>query len=460
MQRIALFGAGGELKKFITIISCSDFIIEMVVDNCKDKWGTMEYGYVIKSPEKLWETDGKIIISSTYKNQIYVQLEQMGLQERVIPVEHVIAPIHDSDITLAGLPNIVFDTIFGVGWGGMEMWSYRVGRALADRGWNVSIYGEVNQEKQDRIYEDLIRRFTIWNIDDTQAVRSLYDSLKQKLPLILIDNWTEHLFIAAWMLRLQYPDKVKIISVLHNDEESLYRVKKLWESSFDYILAVSKKIQNHLIDDFSFAKEKVIYRPNFLHYKTGKFRKDINHGSRIRIGWGARIEERQKRADLLIPLIQGLEQTGIDYVLTIAGDGTYKEILELWVKTNGFSDKILFPGYIYAEKMKSFWASQDIYISLSDYEGFSLAMIEAMANGAVPVVTNVSGTEDFIQDGVSGYLIHRNSPEEATRKIADLYHDRVKLCDISHHAIKIVNEKCDFDQYIEFMDRCLDGICK
>lgn len=46
--------------------------------------------------------------------------------------------------------------------------------------------------------------------------------------------------------------------------------------------------------------------------------------------------------------------------------------------------------------MDAFWKGQDVFVNVSEYEGTSLSMLEAMGYGCVPVVTDVSGAREFI----------------------------------------------------------------
>jgi glycosyltransferase involved in cell wall biosynthesis len=46
-----------------------------------------------------------------------------------------------------------------------------------------------------------------------------------------------------------------------------------------------------------------------------------------------------------------------------------------------------------------------VFILTSRWEGLSIAMLEAMAAGAVPVVANVGDLADVIEDGGNGYLV-------------------------------------------------------
>jgi len=54
-------------------------------------------------------------------------------------------------------------------------------------------------------------------------------------------------------------------------------------------------------------------------------------------------------------------------------------------------------------QVQKLWQTADVCVLVSEYEGTSVSMLEAMAAGCVPVVTKVSGTADVIQPGINGF---------------------------------------------------------
>ncbi len=67
------------------------------------------------------------------------------------------------------------------------------------------------------------------------------------------------------------------------------------------------------------------------------------------------------------------------------------------------------------EEMPAFYAEADIFVFPSLMEGFSLALIEAMASGLPAVTTRAGAAEDVILDGVDGIFI----PDRDAEALAD-----------------------------------------
>jgi len=59
----------------------------------------------------------------------------------------------------------------------------------------------------------------------------------------------------------------------------------------------------------------------------------------------------------------------------------------------------------------------DVFVSSSLIEGFSLAVVEAMAAGLPIIATNVSGNEDAVKDGINGFLVDPKNPQAIAEKI-------------------------------------------
>lgn len=131
------------------------------------------------------------------------------------------------------------------------------------------------------------------------------------------------------------------------------------------------------------------------------------------------------------------------------------DIISKFVSDEGINDKVFMYGFIPNNKMNEFWSSLDIYINISDYEGTSIAMLEALGNGCVPVVTNVSGVKDFIVDGINGFIVDVQDFTSMGEKIEYLYNHREKLSEFGQKCIKRVKEVCSIDKYIEYLENIL-----
>ncbi|WP_281297161.1 glycosyltransferase [Flavobacterium limnophilum] len=106
-----------------------------------------------------------------------------------------------------------------------------------------------------------------------------------------------------------------------------------------------------------------------------------------------------------------LNQRGIDFELTIVGDGKLLPILkELATKLN-IANKVNFTGRIPNTKLPELLQQSNFYISMPITEGVSASLFEAMASNCYPVVTDIPGNQSWIKHRKNGQLITINDTE-------------------------------------------------
>jgi glycosyltransferase involved in cell wall biosynthesis len=120
----------------------------------------------------------------------------------------------------------------------------------------------------------------------------------------------------------------------------------------------------------------------------------------------ARLDSQKDHGTLFLALA-GL--TDIPWALDLVGDGPKREEYEGLVRTLGISVRVHFHG---AQKnVRSFLANAQLFALISNYEGFPRSTLEAMRTGLPVVVSDVNGSREAIEQGVSGrYVPPRDVP--------------------------------------------------
>lgn len=90
--------------------------------------------------------------------------------------------------------------------------------------------------------------------------------------------------------------------------------------------------------------------------------------------------------------------------LTLAGDGEVDEVRE-FVRSNALDDTIDVVGWVGPERRDELLAESSIFVLPSYSEGLPMAVLEAMANGVVPVTTAVGAIPEVVTDAVNGLLV-------------------------------------------------------
>ncbi len=87
----------------------------------------------------------------------------------------------------------------------------------------------------------------------------------------------------------------------------------------------------------------------------------------------------------------------------IVGDGPLRAALERHARRLGIDDAVTFAGH-QADVVPAY-AAMDVFVLPSSYEGFGIVFVEAMASGVPVVGTRVVGSEEAVEDGVTGLLV-------------------------------------------------------
>ncbi len=93
-----------------------------------------------------------------------------------------------------------------------------------------------------------------------------------------------------------------------------------------------------------------------------------------------------------------------EWKLKIVGEGPLRDELSSQVEALGLADRVALPGV--TQDIAAEYRAADVFVLPSLYEAFGLVTVEAMSFG-LPVVgfADCPGTNELIEDGVSGYLV-------------------------------------------------------
>jgi glycosyltransferase involved in cell wall biosynthesis len=110
-----------------------------------------------------------------------------------------------------------------------------------------------------------------------------------------------------------------------------------------------------------------------------------------------------------------------DARLVLAGDGDLRGALEARSAALGIQGAVQFLGV--RHDVPALLAASDVFVLSSLSEAASLTLLEAMACGVPPVVTDVGGNPEIVTDGVNGRLVPRQDAPALAAAIVALLQD-------------------------------------
>jgi glycosyltransferase involved in cell wall biosynthesis len=112
-----------------------------------------------------------------------------------------------------------------------------------------------------------------------------------------------------------------------------------------------------------------------------------------------------------------LSKAGIEFELTIVGDGLEKKRLQKMCTQLKINKQVRFTGRIPNTKLPLLLAEHNYYISMPETEGVSASLFEAMACGCYPIVSDLPGNRSWINHQENGQLVSLQDQNALTRAL-------------------------------------------
>lgn len=140
----------------------------------------------------------------------------------------------------------------------------------------------------------------------------------------------------------------------------------------------------------------------------------------------------QKGLDYLIEALTMVTAELPDLHVTLVGDGPDKEALEAQAEALGVRHHLTFLGF--HSKPLPLVRAADAFVLPSRYEGFSNAVLEALAIGTPVVVTDCPGANrDMVRPGIDGWLVRTEDPAAIAQGLRDA---AAGAAELDRHAIR------------------------
>lgn len=178
--------------------------------------------------------------------------------------------------------------------------------------------------------------------------------------------------------------------------------------------------------------EDIFYRPSASEKQIARDDIGVRYGIeefKYRLIFVGRFQK-QKNIDLLLSSLLSLESC----VLLMAGEGDEMQRIRDIVRDRGIQKQVIFLGNVPHAELPKYIYSSDAYVSSSNFEGMSVALIEALQTGT-PVVTTPTGeTQKIIINGQNGIVTEGWDPIEFSKSITSVLsftHNIEEACTLS-----------------------------
>ncbi len=201
-------------------------------------------------------------------------------------------------------------------------------------------------------------------------------------------------------------------------------------------VCVSEAIRRCLTQDFGYPNDRTVTIRNGIdlgyYHSTGRaneirLERPGQDGKPKTIVCAARLSP-AKRLDLLLEALAILGRSQSGWRCLILGTGPLEKELRDQAGQLGLDQLVTFVGHV--DDVRPYLRTADLFVLSSEKEGLPLALLEAMAFGVPPVVTDVGGTGEVVIHGQNGLLVKAKSVAELERAISYLltrHEERIRM---------------------------------
>jgi glycosyltransferase involved in cell wall biosynthesis len=162
--------------------------------------------------------------------------------------------------------------------------------------------------------------------------------------------------------------------------------------------------------------------------------------------------EKEKGVEFLLQAMVLLRNTVPNVCLHIAGSGNCRAELESRAEFLGLRDKVLFLGWLGADRLREALANTWVLVVPSIWEeGLGMVLVEAGLMGRPVIASKIGGITDVVYHGQNGLLVPPRDPEALAAAIAAVLQDREKARSMGLAGNRIAQE------YLQDRDEALEN---
>jgi glycosyltransferase involved in cell wall biosynthesis len=366
------------------------------------------------------------------------------------------------DTSANGGPAVALALPAGLTNGGVTTWALALSKRLNQKNHSSKLIchspwpGHATFKSDDR--SDLIYCDGLAWAAGVDAIRGFLATYAAVKAEIFIPNWSWGTYGTVALMSRDEACDIRVIAFAHTDQDHYYELLTYYEPIISKFVGVSEIIcqrLRRLLPSRSSDICKLMYP---VAVRSESRRPD--HKKPLTITYAGRIQQRQKRIFDLIALADLLAVVRGSYHFKIVGDGLQLvQLAEHFERTKYSNLSIEFLGLVAHDCMTALWANSDVSILFSEYEGMSISMLEGMGQGCVPVVTDVSGAQEKITHGQTGFVVSVGDVPSMAQIIAGLDADRLRLQQMSDACISSLRDHHQFDTYdrefAKIMQECM-----
>lgn len=318
-------------------------------------------------------------------------------------------------------------------WGGVQTWLDQTAAGLRTKGWGVGValvQGSVHHDPVKYAAQHPGHRVVpvkCLTATPEGRARAIVRALEGERPDVLVlVNIADGLEAARRWKETRGTDEFRVAYTIHAFLPGQIADVASYASTVDRVVGTNRLLEKALRSCLG-DQVQIGYAPYGTEAPRVHVRRDGGSEDRLRLAWVGRMEEAQKRASDVVPLLRRCRALGLDFTCDVVGDGpssgrVRRELADLEV-----AGHVRFRGYLQREVLyEDVYPGLDALLLTSSWETGPIVAWEAMRHGACVVSTRYVGLaeEGALVDGENCLLAENGDVEGLSDAVVRLARDR------------------------------------
>jgi glycosyltransferase involved in cell wall biosynthesis len=227
--------------------------------------------------------------------------------------------------------------------------------------------------------------------------------------------------------------------------------RKLAQSLFvnsKHVIVLSQSEQDVLKEKFKFSNSRVL--SNSIDTSTFNSKKKKTIGDPPNLLYLGRIEKNKG----IVELVEALKllKSDFNFRFVLCGTGP---LVEYCIKecNENLGINFEYKGVVFGDNKINTIKHSDLFILPSYFEGLPISLLETMAAGVIPIVTEVGSMRQIIKNGYNGLFVRSKDPLDLYEILKYILSNKELQQRLSENAIKTITNQFDINKYIEQLNK-------
>lgn len=169
-----------------------------------------------------------------------------------------------------------------------------------------------------------------------------------------------------------------------------------------------------------------------------------------------RFVDKEKNFSMLFDVMREFVKVCPDALLVIVGDGPDRRNYESRIMNYGLEENVILERW--RNDLPVFYKSFDLFLCSSNYEGWGVAVLEAMASGLPVVMTNVGLAEEVVKDRLNGRVVSVNDVQHFVKAITEFYNNVQMMTELALRGVETAQHVLQQNKK-EYLERYKKSFC-